>query len=235
MATVGNLITDALRLIGVIASGEAPTAAEQSDALRSLNRMTSSWSVEGLLIYQKTREVFPLISNQASYTFGPLGDFASSRPVNIEIVNVLVSGNEMPVKILSTSEWAAISNKATTSNSPTSVYAEGTYPLETLHLHPVPTDANQLVIYSDKAITSFASAADVIAFPEGYEDAFLYNLAIRLAPEFGKPIDPYIKDTADKSKAVLKRKNGKNLFLTSDTSGVATRRRSANIMTGGWN
>lgn len=232
MSIVSDLLKDSMRLIGAIATGETPSAAEQSDGLRSLNRMISAWNAEGLLIFKKTRETFPLVANQAAYTFGPTGNFNSIRPMKIEIVKMLVGGVEVPVSILNTQEWASIALKNTTSTYPTRVYFEGTYPLETMNVWPIPTDVNSIVIYSDKPITSFATVGDTISFPEGYEDAMVHNLAVRLAPEYGKSPDPVIIAIADKSKAAIKRKNVKPVYAKVDASRLAGHGRSFNILTG---
>ncbi len=58
--TVQQLINAALRTLGVIASGESPSAEESSDGMTALNGIIESWTALGLPIYQITRETFAL-------------------------------------------------------------------------------------------------------------------------------------------------------------------------------
>ena len=48
MATARDLVTAALRLIGALASGEEPEAAEARDGLAALNRMLHGWKARGV-------------------------------------------------------------------------------------------------------------------------------------------------------------------------------------------
>lgn len=48
MATARDTVTTALRLIGALASGEEPEAAEAGDGLAALNRMLHGWKARGV-------------------------------------------------------------------------------------------------------------------------------------------------------------------------------------------
>lgn len=215
--TVATFIKDALRTIGAIASGETPTASESADALSTLNRLLSSWSAEGFLIYESKRESFDLVASQSSYTWGSGANFNSARPYFIDKVNVEKDDQEYPVEILrSTSQWASVGNKTLTSTLPSKIYASGTYPNETLYVWPVPTEANSLVIHSQKPFTAYAATSETVTLPPGYEEAVLYNFCVRLAPEFGVPLDPTIATLANDLKANIQRKNIKPSYMKND-------------------
>lgn len=217
--TVADFIKTGLRTIGIIASGETPSAADTSDGLEILNRMLGSWSTDGFLVYENKRETFPLVSGIATYTFGTGGDFNSARPQIIDYVRVQKDSIEYKVEIVNEQRWSEIGLKSLQSNFPSVVFLSGTFPLETINLWPVPNEANSLVIYSQKPLTKFASTSDTISWPEGYEEAVLYNFAVRLSPEYGKPIDAGMLSLANELKANLKRKNAKPLFIKNDSYG----------------
>lgn len=219
MSTARDLIKSSLRLIGVLASGETPSADEQTEALDSLNNMLDSWSAENLHVHKVMREEFTLTPNDGSYSMGASADFNTARASKIiraTIEDQSVTPNlEYSVDIITPEEWADIVNKDYAAIYPTKLYAEGTYPNETINLWPKPTVANKLVLYSLKPLSAL-SIGDTISYPPGYAEALRYNLALRLAPEYGQVLDQAVVIIAQESLEKLKRANLKPQFLSCD-------------------
>ena len=71
MPTPLDIISRALKDIGALEAGEVPTPDAAQDALEMLNDLIDQWSNEGMMIYNVTEIVFPLISGQTHYTIGP--------------------------------------------------------------------------------------------------------------------------------------------------------------------
>lgn len=229
--TVRELVAGSLRLIGAIASGEVPSASEQSDALLTLNDMIESWSTDGLMIYETKREVFSLTPSQQTYTMGVGGNLNSSRPMRITSAAIINGTNEIPIAIVTVDQWAAIGLKNTLSPISQMIYPEGSFPLEKINLWPIPNVANSLVLYSIKPLAAFASAEDNISLPPGYSKALRYNLAIELCPEYGREPSPVVVAHAEDSKANIKRQNLEPIFMVSDAAGMS-RGNSFNWLTG---
>lgn len=218
-----DLVTASLRLIGAVAPGESLASQEATDGLAALNRMIGSWSNESLLIHAQVREEFTLTANDQNYTMGSSGNFNTSRPIKINAATIEDQTSspmiEVPLIIIRTSsEWAQIITKEATSAIPNYLFVEGTFPLETLNLYPMPTVAHKLVIYSDKPLTSIATIDTSVSLPPGYDEALIYNLAIRLSPEYGRSATAEIALIATESKAVIKRTNEKASLLTVDSA-----------------
>lgn len=231
--TAREMIASSLRLIGVLASSETATSEEANDALKSLNQMLSSWSTENLIIYQKVRDEFSLVASTATYTWGTGGTFNSSRPIEIIKANIELQGTdpqEIPLRILNTREYAELSLKELTSNIPLSVYFDGAYPLLNVTFHPVPSAAEKAVFYSLKPFTEL-TLSTALSYPPGYEKAIRYNLAIDLAPEYGRQPDALIMQQAVESKAAIKRKNIKPILLKADLP-ISTGKNSFDYRTG---
>lgn len=219
MATVRDLINGSLRLLHVIAHSESATASEVADALSSLNSMIESWSNENLLIHSVTREEFSLVAGTAAYTIGTGGTLNTTRPMRIERAGLEVQGDEpfeKPIEIINLDRWADISMKGVSSEFPEALYFEETYPLATLHLWPVPSSAEKLVLYSLKPLSSFASANDTLSLPQGYERALRYCLAVEIAPEYGKEPNSVVAFNAANAKSIIKRSNAKPVYLSVD-------------------
>ena len=233
-STVKDLLTGSLRLLGAIATGETPSSQEMSDAMDAANGMLDSWSNESLVIPSNTIESFPLTAGVQQYTLGVGGTFNTVRPLKIENVGLKVSTPvpyELPVKILNDAEWASIILKGTGSNLPTYVYPDNAYPLNNLYLWPVPAAANSLVLYTQKALTQFATINDTISLPPGYWKALRFNLALELAAEYGKQPSEAIIAAALESKENIKRNNIQSVYLHCDEA-VAAKPRAWNWLTG---
>ena len=66
-----DIISRALKYIGALEAGEVPTPDAAQDALDMLNGIIDQWSNEGMMIYNVTEIIFPVISGQTQYTIGP--------------------------------------------------------------------------------------------------------------------------------------------------------------------
>jgi hypothetical protein len=169
-----NYIKAAMRLIGAISSGEAPTTDEYADALASLQYMLRSWSSQDLNIHCTTQESFA-VSGAEYYTIGSGGTFNTTRPTSIR--GAYLDSKDNQYKILTESEYRSQSS---------GLWYSPEYPLGKIYLYPA--DTGTLYLDTLKPITELTATGDYLYVPPEYDEAIRYNLAVRLAPEFGKPI-----------------------------------------------
>jgi len=66
-----DIISRALKDIGALEAGETPTPEAAQDAFDMLNDLIDQWSNEGMMVFNTTEIIFPLISGQIQYTIGP--------------------------------------------------------------------------------------------------------------------------------------------------------------------
>lgn len=66
-----DIISRALKDIGALEAGEVPTPDAAQDAFDMLNDLIDQWSNEGMMIYNVTEIIFPVIAGQTQYTIGP--------------------------------------------------------------------------------------------------------------------------------------------------------------------
>jgi len=188
---ISDLIASSMRKIGAIASGETPTPAEQQDALSSLQTMLQSWAAEKINVFSSVREEFVMSAGTGTYTWGVGGSINTLRPNKILGVSVTDSSDiSHPVEIISEGEYSKISSK-TSVGRPYALFSNYTFPYVTIYLYPVPNAAETLLFISLKPFTessSFETVNDTLSLPTHYEEAVIYNLAIRIAPEFGVTI-----------------------------------------------
>lgn len=215
--TANDLITRTLKTIGVLAAGETAQANDADDAFTALNAMIDSWGTQRLTIYTVARTALNLTASTQSYTIGTGGTFNLARPVWIRAAGVIpdrsaaaAQKTEIPIRVLSLEEWREISIKGTTSTFPSDLYYDKAWAagLGTIEVWPIPDNSNcQLVLYTPTALTKFADRTTDYTFPPGYEEALRYQLALRLAPEFGRQILPDVMMLASESFANIKRAN----------------------------
>lgn len=208
MATALDLLTRSLRLLGVVAAGEAPRAEDAQDALTVLNDMLDAWQLEQLLVYGLDRALFALSPSVSSYTIGVGATWNTPRPVRIErasLIDVTVAPTlEVPMQVLNTDQYQEIALKGTTSTWPRWLYYDRAYPLGHVVLWPVPTLANQIALYLWHQLSQIPLTSTVVDLAPGYRRCVMYNLAVELAPDFGVQPSSLVLDMADQSKHQIK-------------------------------
>lgn len=220
MTTARSLITSALRRMGAIGDNEAPTATEANQGLESLNEMLDTWSTENLTIVANTETVFRLATLQGSYTIGTGGDIDVVWPFELEHAQLRVLTTnpplDLPLRLLSQQEWVQIRLKGTESTYPQHLWLHTTFPLGTLHLWPVPTESNDLILWHNTILGAFATLDTDVQFARGYARALRYNLTEELAPEYGRETSAMMQRQAETAKALLKRANIKKRLAAVD-------------------
>ena len=237
MATTANdQINGALRLLGVLAEGETPSAATSQDALAALNQMIDSWNTERLAVFSTQDQVFSWPPGAISRTLGPTGDFVGERPILVDDSTYFrdaASGTSYGLKQINQQQYNGIAVKTVTSTYPQVMCVNMEYPDILMTVYPVPTKVLEFHIVSVTPLTAPASLSTDLAFPPGYLRAFKYNLAMEIAPEFGVEPSPQVTRIAMTSKRNLKRINNPNDIMSMPYSIVATRQRF-NIFAGNY-
>ena len=226
--TAGDQINGALRLLGVLAEGETPSAATSQDALNALNQMIDSWNTERLAVFSTQDQVFSWLPGFISRTLGPTGNFVGTRPVLLDDSTYFkdpASGISYGIKILNQQQYNGIAVKTVTSTYPQVIWVNMTYPDVEMYIYPVPTKTLEWHFVSVEELTQPALLATALTFPPGYLRAFRYNLACEFAPEFGIEPSPTVSRIAMASKRNLKRINNPDDIMALPYSMVGTRQR----------
>ena len=232
MTTIRELITDSLELIEVVGAGEAPTAEDAATMLRTLIKMLDNWSIDGNKVFTETKETFPLTANDEDYTIGSGGDFSTTQPLRILGATVELSGGpSTSLEILSAEDYAAREDK-NLSGLPFGVWFKRGYPLGTLIFYNKPSQAYTLKLYSEKPLSSYTSINDTFVGPPGWEQAITYNLAVLVAPKFGKSASPDVKSEAISSKSAIEAQISSNKPNTMQVDDALLCNGGFNIMVG---
>ena len=227
MTTAGDQIKRSLRLLGVLAEGETPSAETSQDALTALNQMIDSWSVERLAVYSTQDQVFTWPAGQISRTLGPSGDFVGNRPVLLDDATYYKapSGVSYGIKFINQSQYDGIAVKTASSTFPQVIFVNMTNPNVEMYVYPRPLQDLEWHFISVDELTQPATLDTVLYFPPGYMRAFAYGLACELAPEFGVEPSPQVQRIAMTSKRNLKRINNPDDVMSLPYAVVANRQR----------
>jgi hypothetical protein len=234
MTTAYDQITGALRLLGVLAEGETPSAATAQDALTALNQMIDSWNTERLSVYATIDQVKTWLPNLISNTLGPTGTLVGQRPVLVDDSTYFrdpANGISFGIKLINQQQYNGIAVKTVTSTYPQVMWVNMTYPDIEIYVYPVPTKPLEFHFVSVEPIVNVPSLSTDITMPPGYLRAFKYNLALEIAAEFGINPNPQISRIAMTSKRNLKRINNPDDIMALPYAIVATRQRF-NIFSG---
>lgn len=245
MATNKTLIEQSLRLLGVIARGEPGDPAEIQSAYLIYQQMIDGWNTHETLINSvTTRELhFDGIKSSFKIDTNLFGDINIVPPVLIKSVNInlsngtLVSCDYAPLELFA----GLTKNRVAT---PRYWYYERFYN-QTPALGDIISTATGLLQFSTipqaneiAIITSLVPLAPKYGLtiesglPPVYEAAVRWNLAIELAPEYGKPISDVMAVKAKSSLNDIMRMNHRPMHATIDAGILPTRGGYYNVNSG---
>ena len=226
--TAGEQINRALRLLGVLAEGETPSAATSQDALVAMNQMIDSWSTERLSVFCTQDQIFTWPAGQYIRTLGPSGDFIGLRPVMLDDATYFRDPGtnvSFGIKFINQQQYNGIAVKTVTSTYPQVCFVNMGFPNVTLSIYPRPTRDLEWHFVSVQILAEAATLSTDLFFPPGYMRAFAYNLAMEIAPEFGVEPSPQVQRIAMTSKRNLKRINNPDDVMSMPYAIVANRQR----------
>jgi hypothetical protein len=200
-----DIVNRALRINGVIASLDSGDAQDVNDAFTSLNMMIEQWSLEDLMCYYIKSNTFSTAVGSSSYTIGVGGDCDTDRPIVIKSA-FCRDTSDAPLAIITDTDYQNIPDK-TQQGLPNYLYYQPVQPLGVIYLYPVPDAIYTISVSQLTQLTKFSELRHELTLPPGYLKALIWNLAIEIAPEYGKATDEITLKKAVEAKALIKVKN----------------------------
>jgi hypothetical protein len=121
--------------------------------------------------------------------------------------------------ILTKEQWADIRYQ-NVSGPPIGVYNDGAFVtgFSTLYFDRIPDQAYQWEFYSWQQNAIAANVNAAVDYPPPYADFWLYNLAIRLAPMFGRTVSADLRESFRAAREVVKALNCKSPELRTEAA-----------------
>ena len=218
MTTVSEIITDAFRKGNLIAVGTSPTSAEQTEALRNLNRIVKS--------------VFGHEAGEPLVAF-PVGSGNISRPSGYPWWNDVPDNDwfvpentrvmlnlENPVSLYlhpdpdNGSRFAAIDVGSNLATHNVTIYGNGRLIEGAASITLSTDDTNSEWFYREDTANwvkyATLSLVDTFPFPEEFDEYFIVLLAMTLNPAFGAQIDGQALETFQRAKTQFKARYSQN-------------------------
>lgn len=225
--TVGGLITLVLKLVGVVAVGQTPSAEDVNDALTILNQMLALWNGNRWLVYGLEDVAF-ISTGAESYTIGIGENFDIGRPDRLEaaFMRQLQTGGtyavDYPIAIIpSREDYNRIAVKSLASFGQ-AVFYDAAYPVGNLYFWPLPqASLYELHVSVKVALQQFSGLTQTIALPPLYQEALMWNLAARLKPLYGMAPDQTITAMATAALETIRTSNAQipTLRMPADVPG----------------
>lgn len=197
-----------MRLIGATASGETLTSDEIADGLEALNAMLDQWWLQRLAVYRIDDSSYSWASGEQTRTIGASGaDLTDTRPVRLFSAYQRLNSVDYPISVMTSEQYRRIPSKTTSTDLMTHIFYDPTVPNGTLYGYPVPSTTVTIRLQTYQQIKNFALHTTSFSLPPGYEDAMVFNLALRIAPEYEASVNPLVFSNARTTLANIKRIN----------------------------
>jgi hypothetical protein len=190
--TRNQFIEAALRSLGVLALDQTPAATEYTSALVKLNALVGEFRTKGLQIWQRSEYTMALTNGTSSYSIGTGQTFNTPYPLHLLQAVRLDStqGTRIPIDIIADYNFNLLPSNS--SGTPIQVRYQPGINVGTLRVWPTPdsyaaSNVTILLTYL-RPLEYFSASTDTADFPEEWVSAIIYGLAVRLAPEYGVPL-----------------------------------------------
>lgn len=202
-----QIITLALRKLGVLEIGAVPDTDTIDNAAMSLNLIIKQFSIEGLKLWKNSELIIPLVTNQSTYILGGSTSTLMYDSLNptvaitdrpLKVIQGFYRNNsvspyiDIPVMVISKQEYNVLGSKFSTGTANTIFY--DTKKLNgVLYVYLTP-DVNastnmELHIITQLPLDDLSTALAIPDFPNEWMNCLVWNLADQLSLEYGVPMN----------------------------------------------
>lgn len=210
--TVSDLVTSALRELGIVDLTQTPPAELSTLGLDQLNRVLDEWNATRGTIYADVHSsLLAFTAALNPHTVGvsantPTWAVSVNRPVSIEGIRLTTDNGETylaPLRQRDAAWWHALAAPGTTSAYPTDFYYDRTWPNGSIYFYPEPSSASVKAQLWYRVALAQVALADTVTVPPGYVSAMLETLKERLTalPMFASMASADIKAAASMARA----------------------------------
>lgn len=184
--TRNQIIESALRKLGVLAEGQTPSTQNYSDGMMALNAVIAQLRAVGMPLWARSEYTFT--PTTGTYTIGTGMTLNTPFPVKLLQAFRTETNAKIPLEVMAREDFNIL--PTTNTGSPIKVNYQPFVNYGTVSFWPVPTSTNTatVTLVYQRPYQYFTTSTETMDFPEEWYNAIIYNLAVRLAPEWGVPL-----------------------------------------------
>lgn len=206
--TRNQFIEAALRKLNVIADGQTPSSDNYSNSTIAFNALIGEFRVLGMPLWARKSYTFTPVASTSSYTIGTGQTLNTPYPIHMLQAYRLDNsgGTKIPMEIQSDFNFNLYPTGS--SGAPIQLTYQPKVNVGVIQLWPTPdataTANSTITIVYTRPTEYVSTSTDTLDVPEEWYNAIIYNLAVRLAPEWGIPL-PDRQMLAREAKDILDR------------------------------
>jgi len=185
-----SIISAALRKLAALSGGATPETYQITNATEALNAMLKSFQTDGMPLWAIKSYAFTTIVGQAQYVIGVGQTYDTPQPLKVTQAwrNVSTTSSNVPMNIYTDYNYNILP-LTVSSGTPINLYYQPLNGYGNINLWPKPADATTTItIRYQRPFEDMVNATDDLDFPSYWTEAIIYGLSVRLAPEYGVPL-----------------------------------------------
>lgn len=190
--TRNQFIEAALRKIGALAIDQTPAATEYTNGTIALNGLIGEFRALQMPIWARTSTSFALTASTQSYNIGSSQTINVPYPIHILQAWRVDTGSTTRVPMEIIPNFNINLYPTTSAGRPIQINYQPKINQGVLQVWPVPdadavTNCTVYIVYQ-RPYEYFNGSTDTLDMPEEWVHPVIYQLAVRLAPEYGLPL-----------------------------------------------
>lgn len=184
-----ELITAALRKLAVLSGGSSPESYQLTDGTQALNAMIKGFQTDGMPVWAIKSYTFTVSLADPQYNIGVGQELNTAMPLKLlQAWRSSSTYSNVPINIYTDTNYNILP-LVTSSGVPVNLYYQPLKEYGVINLWPKPNDSTTTITLRYQApFEDMTGATDDLDFPSYWSEAVIYGLAVRLAPEYGIPL-----------------------------------------------
>lgn len=181
-----QVISGALRVLGVIGTGDQPSPEDYQNCAQALNLYIKQLQTKGLPLWKLDTIEVPMVVGKRIYSIGPTGDVVHTRPLRVVMAFIRnPQGNDTVLQVISRQEYMQLGVK-TSQGIPNQCYYDPKLNNGELYVFNEPNATGYTIhLQVQLPIEDTLTPNNTPEFPSEWFNCLKFGLADQLAMEYG--------------------------------------------------
>jgi hypothetical protein len=191
--TRNQIIEAAMRKCGRLAKGQSADSTDLANGMLALNGVIAARQTMGMPLWARQDYSVTLVAGQRDYTIGDGQTIDTPFPLKMQkvVLETVTGGSMREIFPTAYQDFRLLNTEST--GVPVSYTYQPKINLGVLSVWPLPdstsASAYSLKLTYQRPFEGFSAAGETPDFPQEWQLALIYSLAVTLAPEYGVPLE----------------------------------------------